>query len=160
MLFLGKRVGRFPFGSAIMIKAQNAWVELISELCGLPHQTCRSILGDPVLAGGKSQDLHIRPFVSVGTNQDLAVAPQFPLHSHVEANILRICSDSRPAIYQAMSDEKERDMLAELKDRLKQRDVSLIRRFRGEVVVLRVIVSHGVEFPVISVDDIRLFDRS
>jgi hypothetical protein len=38
-------------------------------------------------------------------------------------NILRICSDSRPAIYQAMSDEKERDMLVELKDRLKQRDV-------------------------------------
>jgi len=118
----GKQVGIFPIGSAIMIRSHDAWEELISELSGLSHQICGSIIRDLALAAGKSQDLHISPFVPLGTDQNLTVAPQFPLHSHMEENILRICSDLRPAIYQAMSDEKERDMLVELKERLKHRD--------------------------------------
>jgi hypothetical protein len=119
----GKQVGIFPFGSAIMIRPHDVWEEMISELSGLSHQICGSIIGDLALVPGKSQDLHISPFVPLGTAEDLAVAPQFPLHSNVEENILRRCSDLRPAIYQAMSDEKESDMLAELKGRLKHRDI-------------------------------------
>jgi hypothetical protein len=118
----GKQVGVFPFGSAIMIRSHNAWEEVISELGGLSRQVCSSIICDLSLTAGKSQDLHVSPFVPLGTGQDLAVAPQFPLHSQAEENILRICSNLRPAIYQAMSDEKERDMLVELKERLKHRD--------------------------------------
>ena len=113
----------FPFSSAIMIRPHDIWKELISELSGLSRQICSCIIGDLTLAAGKSQDLHVSPFVPIGTGQDLAVAPQFPLHSHMEENILRTCSDLRPAVYQAMSDEKERDMLVELKERLKHRDI-------------------------------------
>jgi len=119
----GKQVGSFPISSAIMIRSHDAWEELISELSGLSCQICGSIIRDLTLVAGKSQDLHISPFVPLGTDVDLIVAPQFPLHSHMEENILRICSDLRPGIYQAMSDEKERDMLVELKERLKHRDV-------------------------------------
>lgn len=123
LCFAWGKQGIFPIGSAILIRSHDAWGGLISELSGLSHQTCGSIIRDLTLAPGKSQDLHVSPFVPLGTDQDLIVAPQFPLHSHMEENILRICSDLRPAIYQAMSDEKERDMLAELKKRLKDRDV-------------------------------------
>jgi hypothetical protein len=119
----GKQAGCFPISSAIMIRSHDAWEELTSRLSGLSRQICGSVVRDLTLAGGKSQDLHISPFVPLGTAADLAVAPQFPLHSNMEENILRICSDLRPAIYQAMSDEKERDMLVELKERLKHRDV-------------------------------------
>jgi len=118
----GKQVGIFPFSSAIMIRPHDAWEELISELSGLSRQICGSMINDLTLAAGKSQDLHVGPFVPLG-DQDLAVAPQFPLHSQMEENILRTCSDLRPTIYQAMSDEKERDMLVELKERLRHRDI-------------------------------------
>lgn len=123
LCFAWGKQGVFPIGSAIMIRSSDAWEALISELSGLPRQICGSIIRDLALAPGKSQDLHISPFVPLGIDQDLAVAPQFPLHSQVEENIFRICSDLRPGIYQAMSDEKERDMLVELKKRLKGRDV-------------------------------------
>ena len=118
----GNQVGVFPFGSAVMIRSHNAWEGLISELSGLSRQVCGSIICDLSLAAGKSQDLHVSPFVPLGTDRDLAVAPQFPLHSQAEENILRICSNLRPATYQAMSDEKERDMLVELRERMKHRD--------------------------------------
>lgn len=119
----GKQTGVFPFESAIMIRPQDAWKVVISDLSGLSHQVCRSIIRDLSLASGKSQDLHVTPFVPLGVDHGLAVAPQFPLHSQMEENVLRICSELRPAIYQAMSHEKECDMLTQLKGRLKHRDV-------------------------------------
>jgi hypothetical protein len=47
----------------------------------------------------------------------LAIAPQFPLHSRPDENILRVCSVLRPAEFDAASLKKESDMRTDLQEK-------------------------------------------
>jgi hypothetical protein len=70
-------------------------------------------LGSPELQ--RSLDLHVHPFVPLDSSMmTLAIAPQFPLHSRPDENILRVCSILRPAIFDSTSLEKEPEMVAAL----------------------------------------------
>ena len=61
----------------------------------------------------RSLDLHVHPFVSLADSGEmLALAPPFPLHSRHDENILRVCSQRRPKIYDVTSLEKEGEMRA------------------------------------------------
>jgi hypothetical protein len=48
----------------------------------------------------------------------LALAPQFPLHSLPDENILAVCSLLRPSVFDAASLEKEKELIAELRTQL------------------------------------------
>jgi hypothetical protein len=113
----------YPVGSVVMVRSHQAWAELLSDLSNVAIDKCKSIISDLSFDFDKSLDLHVNPFIPLGTGGALAVAPQFPLHSQCEENILRICSVLRPRIYDAMSDEKENDMISELKTNLNARDI-------------------------------------
>jgi hypothetical protein len=119
----GQERGLYPLGSAVMTRSHGDWATLLSEVSGLTSQKCQSIISDLSFNPAHSVDLHVSPFVPLRPAGVLAVAPQFPLHSQVEENILRVCSIRRPAIYQAMSEAKEHDMILGLKNRLPNRDI-------------------------------------
>ena len=119
----GQSCHQYPLGSAIMVRSRTAWAALVSELSTITPEKCGSIIDDLSFHFSHSLDLHVNPFVPLGPDGNLAVAPQFPLHSQMEENILRACSILRPRVYDAMSDEKEEDMRLELTRRLKHRDV-------------------------------------
>ena len=74
-----------------------------------------AIDSDMTFSPGRSVDLHVHPFVTIdGANGTLALAAPFPLHSRHDENILRVCSQRRPLVYNVTSLEKESEMLAEL----------------------------------------------
>lgn len=71
------------------------------------------MLTDLTFSVERSVGLHVYPFVPLdGANETLALAPPFPLHSRHDENILRVCSQERPQVYDATSLEKQSEMLA------------------------------------------------
>ena len=114
----GRTYGVYPFESAVMVRSPQAWVSILSELCGVAADTCQSIITDLTFDLARSLDLHVHPFVPLDRPAvSLAVAPQFPLHSRPDENILRACSILRPDVFDAASAQKEAEMLAELQRR-------------------------------------------
>jgi hypothetical protein len=113
----------YPVGSAVMVRPHQVWAEILSDLSRVGVDKCKGIISDLSFDFDRSLDLHVNPFIPLGTDGTLAVAPQFPLHSQMEENILRICSILRRPIYDAMSDDKENDMISELKTNLNARDI-------------------------------------
>lgn len=114
----GRTNGVYPFESAVMVRSAVAWASILSELSGIAADTCQSIMSDLVFDPARSLDLHVHPFVPLdGGATSLAVAPQFPLHSRPDENILRVCSILRPDVFDAASAQKEAEMLAELQKR-------------------------------------------
>lgn len=120
----GKSYG-YPLESAVMVRSNESWASILSELSSIPPEKCSNIISDLTFNPGRSLDLHIHPFVPLqdDTGRSLAVAPQFPLHSRPDENILRVVSILRPALYDRTSNEKESESLAELKKRLPKRDL-------------------------------------
>jgi hypothetical protein len=114
----GRTYGVYPFESAVMVRSSQAWTSILSELCGMATDTCQSIISDLTFDLARSLDLHVHPFVPLdGAAVSLAVAPQFPLHSRPDENILRACSILRPAVFDAASAQKEAEMIADLQKR-------------------------------------------
>ncbi len=74
------------------------------------------MLSDLTFSATRSVDLHVNPLVPLdGANETLALAPPFPFHSRHDENILRVCSQRRPQVYDVTSLEKESEMLATLR---------------------------------------------
>jgi hypothetical protein len=119
----GKHHFGYPLASAILIRSLADWAALTSELVAIPREKCEHIIKDLTFDPANSVDLHVNPFVRLTSDVNFAVVPQFPLHSQMEENILRVCSVLRPEVYHAMSDEKEEDMRGELEQRLRHRSV-------------------------------------
>ncbi len=108
--------GLYPSDSAVLIRPVARWTALLSELSGVPSLTCQNVLRDLTFDSARSLDLHIHPFVPLGyPATHLAVAPQFPLHSRLDENILRVCSMVRRDVFDAASLEKEAEILAALR---------------------------------------------
>src|SRR5436190_16059248 len=81
-----------PISSLVMVRSRSSWITRISKISHVPKDICTKILADLTLdPSNKNGSLCIYPFVSVD-NSILAVAPQFPLISAVDENILRAFS--------------------------------------------------------------------
>jgi len=106
----------YPFDSAVLARSLPSWTAALSELSAVPPRKCQSIIGDLTFDFARSLDLHTNPFVPLDSSvATLALAPQFPLHSRPDENILRVCSMRRRDVFDATSLEKEPEMLAALR---------------------------------------------
>jgi hypothetical protein len=106
-----------------MVRSKASWVSIISELCCVVPDKCTGVIDDLTFVLGRSLDLHVYPFVPLQDSSGpvLAVAPQFPLHSRPDENILRVVSTLRSGIFNQTSNEKEGEALADLATRLPNR---------------------------------------
>jgi hypothetical protein len=105
----------FPWSSAVMVKRRSMWIQRLTDVSGLPHNRIQQMVADLAPGVDRASDLHVYPFVPL--DQDgltLALAPQFPLNSRWDENILRVCSYIRPEVYSIASNEKEGEMRAAL----------------------------------------------
>jgi hypothetical protein len=103
-----KNYGLYPFNSAVLVWPYRRWGAILSNLSGLSFEKCRDMIGDLTFDFTRSIDLHIHPFVALDPlAMNLALAPQFPLHSRPDENILRVCSILRPDVFDLTSLEKE-----------------------------------------------------
>ena len=114
-----RKTGFFPLDSAVLVRTRSYWVDIISELSKVDREKCEAIISDLVFDFSRDYArlmvLQIQPFVPVDRSlMNLAVAPQFPLQSNSEENILRVCSMLRPAEFDSVSLEKESEMRAAL----------------------------------------------
>jgi hypothetical protein len=114
LCFLWARAsGVYPIESAVIVRSAAAWTDLLSGLSGFAPEKCRAMIADLTFSTLQSVDLHVYPFIPLGgTNDLLALAPPFPLHSRHDENILRVCSQRRPQVYDVTSLEKQSEMLA------------------------------------------------
>ena len=112
----GRELGTYPMESAVMVHGAPWWIETLTQLSGVGYETCRVMLSDLTFSVERSVDLHVYPLVPLdGEQQTLALAPPFPLHGRHDENILRVCSQRRPRVYDVTSRQKEEEMLAELR---------------------------------------------
>ena len=106
-----------PTSSLVMVKTRPVWKAKLSQISGLSKTVCEAILSDltlnPVAQHGASMCIH--PFVPLN-GFVLAVAPQFPLASAVDDNILRSFSYLYPALFSAQNTEKESVMRDRIMD--------------------------------------------
>jgi hypothetical protein len=106
-----------PVSSLVMLKTRASWTTTLSRISALPKTVCEAIISDltldPVSPPGASICIH--PFVALD-GFVLAVAPQFPLASAVDDNILRSFSYRYPALFSAQNTEKELVMRERVKD--------------------------------------------
>jgi len=113
--------GAYPFDSAVMVRSRQDWSAILASLSGITVGRCRSIINDLTFDFSRSVDLHVHPLVPLDTaGTALAVAPQFPLHSRPDENVLRVCSILRPDVFDATSLGKEAEILADLEKRCPQ----------------------------------------
>jgi hypothetical protein len=114
LCFLWARAnGVYPLESAVIVRSTAAWIDMLSRLSDLAVQKSRSMITDLTFSTQQSVDLHVYPLIPLGTVNDmLALAPPFPLHSRHDENILRVCSQRRPQVYDVTSLEKQSEMLA------------------------------------------------
>jgi len=109
------RYGFYPLESAIPVHPRSVWRDNLSVLSGIAADICEKVVGDLTLDGTRWCDLHIQPFVALDASRyQLALAPQFPLHSNLDENILRVCSTRRPEVFDAATLDKEAGMRASL----------------------------------------------
>ena len=121
LCFIWETTGTYPVESAVFVRTRTAWLDLLSQLSGLSRDTCNAVLGDLSFDTRRSIDLHIHPIVPIDARSDLlAIAPPFPMHANHEENILRVCSQRRRPAFDAISGEKEGEMLAALRPFLGQ----------------------------------------
>jgi len=112
-----QKFGAFPFDSAVLIRSLPNWVDALSTLSGVSHDECKAIMRDLTFDFARSLDLHVHPFLPLDhSTMRVALAPQFPLHSLPDENILRVCSNVRPSSFDATSIEKEPEMIAALQE--------------------------------------------
>jgi hypothetical protein len=107
-----------PLSSLVMVKARTQWIAKLSEIAKLPVQVCDRILSDLTLdpQNRSFTSLCIHPFVPLDRyGLDLAVAPQFPLASAADENILRSFSYTYPALFSAQNTQKEDAMRAQIR---------------------------------------------
>jgi hypothetical protein len=106
-----------PYSSLVMVKSRSTWMAKLSTISRLPRPICEAIVSDltldPVTQRGSSMCMH--PFVPLD-RLTLAVAPQFPLASSVDDNVLRSFSYLSPALFSAQNTEKEAIMSERVKD--------------------------------------------
>jgi len=102
----------YPVNSCVMVRTSDEWTKLLARIAGLEEPKCSAIVEDLTLRD-RYWDLHVEPFIAVG-DKVLALAPQFPLHSRADENILRICNHRREPYFAEAARMKEKEMLDDL----------------------------------------------
>ena len=109
----GQISGVYPIESAVMVRSASQWTDVLSALSGVAPAKCQVMVSDLTFSVTQSVDLHVHPLIPCdGANGTLALVPPFPLHSRHDENILRVCSQRRPQVYDVASLEKQSEMLA------------------------------------------------
>jgi hypothetical protein len=90
---------QIPESSLVMVKTRRTWIEKLTEISRLPVEKCEKIVThltmdlSPGKEIGREIGMTVYPFIPLdGFNQELAVAPQFPLAARSDDNILRAFS--------------------------------------------------------------------
>jgi hypothetical protein len=134
-----------PTSSLVMVKPRTAWIARLSGISGLPQATCEKIVTDLTLdaVGQPGSSMCIHPFVPLDRVM-LAVAPQFPLASLADDNVVRAFSYTSPALFSAQNTQKEAAM-----------------RSRINEVALRYSMNYSIELPDGSTEiDLLLSDEA
>jgi hypothetical protein len=99
-----------------MVKSRPAWASELSKISKLDKALCEKVLDDLTLNAStqKGASMCIHPFVPLD-EITLAVAPQFPLASAVDDNILRMFSYTFDALFSAQNAQKEGTMTERLR---------------------------------------------
>ncbi len=103
---------QYPVNSCVMVRTSDQLANLLARIAGLEEAKCSAIVED-LTVRDRYWDLHVEPFIAVGDNV-LAVAPQFPLHSRADENILRVCNHRRESYFDKAAQMKEQEMLDDL----------------------------------------------
>jgi hypothetical protein len=115
LCFLWTQYGAYPLDSSVLIRSGHSWASTLSALSGIKADKCEAIVRDLSFNFSTSVDLHVQPIVPLDrSTMNLAIAPQFPLHSRPDENILRVCSLLRPSAFDATSLGKETELRADL----------------------------------------------
>jgi len=113
-----------PVSSLVLVKTRSEWVNAFSKTSGVSAGVCEAIVKDLMLRPESKSftSLCITPFIPLDTSGwTLAVAPQFPLTSAVDENILRQFSYTFPALFSGQNIHKE-EAMRELLRSVKQPD--------------------------------------
>jgi hypothetical protein len=113
--FWGKRCGRYPFESAVIVKPVSEWIRIVKNLCSLNENQIRLMLSDLTFGRIRALDIYIHPFVPSHDSDRLFLIPHFIMNSRPEENILRVCSYARRGYYQPISNAKEEEMRESIK---------------------------------------------
>lgn len=134
-----------PVASLVMVKSRPQWLAALSRISGISRDVCEAMVKDLTLdaVSNPGASMCINPFVPLdGFN--LAVAPQFPLASAVDDNILRLFSYKYDALFSAQNIDKEAAMRSRLREAAPQ-----------------YWVDHSIELPDRSTDiDVLLADEA
>lgn len=104
----GNHTSVYPADSALIVKQRSSWIDICSRLSSLSASTIDGMITDLSYGTTRPTDLHVHPFVPLSTDSTLlSVAPQFPLHSSPDENILRVCSHIRKDAFDMASLGKE-----------------------------------------------------
>lgn len=121
----GQLVRAYPIESAVIVRREAELIDVLARLSGVSPAACKAMILDLTFSARHSVDLHVCPVVRLGGGDDplLAIAPPFPLHGRHDENILRVCSQRRPKVYDLTSVDKEAEMLAALRADARQRNL-------------------------------------
>jgi hypothetical protein len=109
------KAGQYPVNSAVIVFRRQDWIGLLGKIYSLSHATVDKALTDLTFGVTKTRDLFVHPFVPIDERFELLVlAPQFPLKSRPDENIIRVCSHLRPKLHDALTKAKESEMRSEL----------------------------------------------
>jgi hypothetical protein len=106
-----------PISSLVMVKSRPQWVAALSRISGVPKGLCEAMVSDLTMdaAANPGATVCINPFVPLD-DFNLAVAPQFPLASAVDDNIIRFFSYKYDAMFSAQNIDKEDAMRLRLRE--------------------------------------------
>jgi hypothetical protein len=106
---------KYPLDSAVLVKRQSQWNEILGEITCLEHAKIDRIICDLTFGATAVQDLYVHPFIPLSEDaEELGVVPHFALNSRADENVIRVCSHVRPAIHGTVSRAKEDEMRVEL----------------------------------------------
>lgn len=104
---------QIPVSSLVMVKTRRTWIEKLSEISHLPVEKCEKIVTHLTMdlsSGkeiGREIGMTVYPFIPLdGFNQELAVAPQFPLAARSDDNILRAFSTRSQAEFSRINQKE------------------------------------------------------
>jgi hypothetical protein len=106
-----------PKSSLVMVKSRIAWTAYLSSISGLSKSVCEKIISDLTLdaVGQPGSSMCIHPFVPLD-NFTLAVAPQFPLASLPDDNVVRALSYASNVLFSGQNTQKETVMRSRISE--------------------------------------------
>jgi hypothetical protein len=111
----GQMMGRYPINSFVLIHHRDDWIRLLQKISSVSKEKVAAAFDDLTFGATRTLDLFVHPFVVLNEKAKIVgLAPQFPLKSRPDENIIRVCSYLRPSLHDALTESKEEEMRREL----------------------------------------------